>query len=377
MDDGRVFIIWPASGMFAAHEAIKNKELDEEGDGHPCKAEGGVIQCVPIENSAEPLMLPGLPSLPHLRFNIDDEGSDLPAKKPPKLVKIAAGECFILGLTDQGHVVCIDVQGGDEDEGIDHLRAIFTNGVQGWTYLPEYCDIREVVKDPVYAPRENGKPQVLPPKTLRITHISAHFNYFVTYSPGTSSTVLMSFVKREAAAPIESITRTIHPTLQNQDIISVVLGDYHFGALHGDGTLYTWGRYSNGALGLGDPTKLPLGAPGGYSTAEARNEARQRKVIGDIPPPDVEVPSPVRFDWDEPERNRFCFAVAAFGWQMGALVIDLDDSPDDENESLPEKEEKETRHGIEKRSKPSVKSNSIKESGWKKWKRLACGCFGN
>ena len=37
---------------------------------------------------------------------------------------------------------------------------------------------------------------------------------------------------------------TILPELQNKGVISVVLGDYHFGALTATGKLYTWGVYT-------------------------------------------------------------------------------------------------------------------------------------
>jgi SCF-associated factor 1 len=36
--------------------------------------------------------------------------------------------------------------------------------------------------------------------------------------------------------------------------IRVANGDYHWGALTSSGRLYTWGAYSNGALGLGHPS---------------------------------------------------------------------------------------------------------------------------
>ena len=53
-------------------------------------------------------------------------------------------------------------------------------------------------------------------------------------------------------------------------------------------------------------------------------------------PPEVQVPTEVRFDWQEKEeqerkrngqgskKERYCFAVTAGGWHMGALVIDLE-----------------------------------------------------
>ena len=128
---------------------------------------------------------------------------------------------------------------------------------------------------------------------------------------------------------------TIVPELQNKSIISVVLGDYHFGALTSSGALYTWGAYSKGALGLGDPTKLDPGTPGGFLT----EQQRQRAAINRFgTPPDVQVPSEVKFDHNlkKPTR-RFCFAIAAAGWHFGALAIDLEQVlPDDELEDFQE-----------------------------------------
>ena len=112
------------------------------------------------------------------------------------------------------------------------------------------------------------------------------------------------------------------PALQNRNVISVVLGDYHFGALTSTGKLLTWGQYSLGALGLGDPTKILPGQPGGYRTEQQRLQASQWR--GGYPPP-VEEPTEVRFDHGEKQtRKRFCFAATSAGWHMGALVIDLE-----------------------------------------------------
>jgi SCF-associated factor 1 len=115
---------------------------------------------------------------------------------------------------------------------------------------------------------------------------------------------------------------TILPALQNKSVISVVLGDYHNGALTANGKLLTWGNYSRGALGLGDPTTLDVGAPGGFPTAELLKAAVSR--MGGTPPR-VEVPTEVRFDHGLKKKiDRFCFAATAAGWHMGALVIDLE-----------------------------------------------------
>jgi len=104
-------------------------------------------------------------------------------------------------------------------------------------------------------------------------------------------------------------------------VISVVIGDYHNAALTAEGKLFTWGNYSNGALGLGDPARLPPGAPGGFANLQAYQTAmtRQRGT-----PPDVTRPAEVRFDHEGRVNKGFCFAVTAAGWHTGALVIDLE-----------------------------------------------------
>ena len=114
---------------------------------------------------------------------------------------------------------------------------------------------------------------------------------------------------------------TIILGLQNRSVISVVSGNYHLGALTSSGTLLTWGKYSNGALGLGDPGKLPAGSPGGFAKEEQRVRARSY-----ILPPDVSVPTEVRFDHGLEAKGRvrtYCFAAAAGAYNTAALVVDL------------------------------------------------------
>ena len=118
------------------------------------------------------------------------------------------------------------------------------------------------------------------------------------------------------------LPQTLFPSLQNIAVISVILGDYHFGALTATGKLLTWGKYLNGALGLSDPTHIEPGQPGGFSTQDDLQMALNGRRIQ---PPKVDIPTPVRFDYGEKKRkNMFCFATAAAGWHMGALVIKLE-----------------------------------------------------
>jgi hypothetical protein len=114
------------------------------------------------------------------------------------------------------------------------------------------------------------------------------------------------------------------PELQNRSVISIVLGDYHYGALTADGQLLTWGQYSHGALGLGMPTELPLGTPGGY-LSEAQLGQSRRSQWGPLTPPVVTSPFAVHFNHGQnPGGRRFCFAATAAGWHTGALVVCLE-----------------------------------------------------
>jgi|ERR1700722_7633773 len=115
----------------------------------------------------------------------------------------------------------------------------------------------------------------------------------------------------------------ILPALQNKSVISVVIGDYHYAALTASGKLLTWGQYSLGALGLGDPGKLEPGAPGGFETEAQRRDVREmRRRFRPLP---VKIPTEVRFSHGKKKsKDMFCFAAAAAGWHTGALVMDLD-----------------------------------------------------
>lgn len=195
--------------------------------------------------------------------------------------------------------------------------------------LPEFSELKNVREHPTFTKRDT---HVEAPDTMQITHvrhhslpytpaqltpvqISAHFNTFVAYSTGARSVVLIG-------KPNTLLTPQILPALQNREVISVVLGDYHYGALTASGTLLTWGAFSKGALGLGEPSHVPFGQPGGFVDEAQLEAAGMRWGNPRFPPPAVEVPTEVRFD--HRESRQFCFAVTAGGWHMGALVIGLE-----------------------------------------------------
>ncbi|KAG8934250.1 hypothetical protein FRC02_010311 [Tulasnella sp. 418] len=325
-DEGNVFVTWPFSGDFAAEEKEKNAVLDSQG-GREANETNGVVTCTPVRIAAPPLLLPDLPT------NLPNLENDITAGHPatPRLIKIAAGDNFIIGLTDQGHVLSIDITGDhDEPDGLETLRRKFMTRERQWVYLPQYSELSQVRDDPVFG---DGNGSIPPPTSLKITHISAHLLSFVAYSSGASSNVLMG--KKQEVDQVLDFPRTIHPSLQNREIISVQLGDYHFVALTADGTVLTWGAYAEGALGLGNPLELEPGAPGGFASEQDKNLAR---MTGGARPPGVEQPCPVRFDWKS-KGQLFCYSIAAAGWHCGALLIDLDPNSHEEQESSPKQEQ--------------------------------------
>ncbi|KAF8749144.1 rcc1 blip-ii [Rhizoctonia solani] len=274
-----------------------------------------------------PTKLPPIPNnLPALHQDA------LKPDAPPKLVQIAAGDKFVVGLTDGGHVLKLDLPTYDESE----LGRIITRGDLRWNYvrtlsllffasadrlsvhiqqLPKFCEVAHVRNEPGFRPQ--GQEQT-PLEDLKVTHvglvISAQFRTFVVYSTVGSSVVLLGDDHDNPRSP------KIIPELQNRGVISVVLGDYHYCALTSNGELFSWGKYSNGALGLGSPrssidytTPTQIHAP---LLMPHTHHAQPR-------PQDAEVPTQVHFHHEDNVRDRYVFAVAASGWHCGALVIDL------------------------------------------------------
>ncbi|KAF8141567.1 regulator of chromosome condensation 1/beta-lactamase-inhibitor protein II, partial [Boletus edulis] len=299
---GDVYVWWPMHGEVKQLVDARNAAMDEEGL-YPHATEDGTIPCAHWELPTDPYRLPELPRLPKLD-GTNTEEMDV------YIVKVAALDSHLIGLTNRGHVVKILVQTSD------------TARLEGWVYLPQFSE-SEIIKQHL----TSASPDLSSLQDIHITHISAQFETFVAYSTGSSSVVLMGSHETDP-----NTEPRILPALQNINVISVVLGDYHFGALTSTGKLLTWGQYSCGALGLGDPTKIEPGQPGGYRTEQQRQHALQRGGF----PPAVTQPTEVRFDHGEKRnRKRFCFAATSAGWHMGALVIDLEPDPNEEENTVP------------------------------------------
>ncbi|KAG6857477.1 hypothetical protein H0H87_003544 [Tephrocybe sp. NHM501043] len=298
---GDVFVWWPFTGETAQRIEEANAQMNQESDKKASAQPDNSIPCVTWDLNENPARLPSIPRLPDLSGGSNEE-------KPTQLIQIAGLDGHIVGLTNKGHVL-----------KFDSLRSKASLPRGRWEYLPTFSEIEKVKHQFVQLGVDS-------PDFLKVTHISANFLNFIAYSTGSHSVVLIGNTDTTG----ESEPKII-PDLQNKSIISVVLGDYHNAALTSNGKLFTWGAYSRGALGLGDPTALALGAPGGFET----EEERERAVMGRaVEPNTVDIPTEVRFDYGQKRsKERFCFSIAAAGWHTGALVIDLEpDNEDDEVE---------------------------------------------
>ncbi|KAI0318375.1 RCC1/BLIP-II [Amylostereum chailletii] len=306
---GDVLVYWPSSGDISVKYEQLEAELGRNDPSSQARAtEDNRIPCAVVNVTSNPFYLPSIPQLPDLS---EADPSEEEVAAETKLIKIAGLDNNLIGLTNKGHVL--------KFYNLDN-EAFYPSG--RWEYLPKFCNAAEIRKNSAY--RNDGS-TLEPPKALRITHVTAHFHTFVAYSAGADSTILMGGSDTHPETDAE-----IMPSLQKRSVISVVLGDYHRGALTSTGQLLTWGQYSEGALGLGDPRKLAVGAPGGYATEQQLNRARQHFRS----PPDVAEPAEVRFDHQQKNRGgkKFCFAATASGWHMGALVIDLEPERNAEDE---------------------------------------------
>ncbi|KAI0676091.1 RCC1/BLIP-II [Trametes maxima] len=325
MESGDVLVYWPFGNPIKAIEGAKQEELNsiaDPGQNLAAKArvdesEPRIIPCYVWDLAGvDPVRLPPIPAhtLPELqRTGLPQERRD----ETTKLIKIAGMDNCIVGLTNKGHVL-----------RYDHLNGQDTYARGRWEYLPYFSDAEKLQGNAVYNVQEGrDAPLLTPPTTLHIDHISASFKSFFAYSSGPGSVVLMGKAADDddgdQVSP--SLAPTIIPELQNRAVISVVVGDYHYGALTDTGELLTWGAFSKGALGLGDPTLIPFGEPGGYADEQERRGAVHIRWGVMRPPEDVRVPTAVRFDHEgRRKRAKYCFAAAALGWHTGALVIDLD-----------------------------------------------------
>lgn len=112
---GDVLVWWPFDGDRAWYDD-KMKEMDEQGDDTKAKAiEEGAINVIPCsvwQHEFTPRRLPPIPvrMLPDLSHHVEEAQGDS-NWTGIKLVKVAAMEGGLVGLTNKGHVLFFRAMG--------------------------------------------------------------------------------------------------------------------------------------------------------------------------------------------------------------------------------------------------------------------------
>jgi len=124
---GTAFVWNPLEGAVGNAASQRDTEFDNAPDEDMKGMEvDGVIKCYTWTlEGIEPLRLP---ELPHL----DSEATH------PRLVKIAAGDQFIIGLTDGGHVLKLDLTDINQPNAIKELGSLFQKRLRGWEYVSRF-----------------------------------------------------------------------------------------------------------------------------------------------------------------------------------------------------------------------------------------------
>jgi SCF-associated factor 1 len=100
-ESGDVLVFWPFSGQIGRLFIKENAAMDERGDCHAYPTADHRIPCVAWPLRADPLRLPPIPQLPELNHT---ELSQEERSKTTTLIKIAAFDNYLIGLTNKGHV---------------------------------------------------------------------------------------------------------------------------------------------------------------------------------------------------------------------------------------------------------------------------------
>ncbi|CDS01697.1 related to SAF1-protein involved in proteasome-dependent degradation [Sporisorium scitamineum] len=286
---------------------VQDTHTDPPGVGHPTR--------LPI--SVEPLQLPPIVVDQQQKDGQEqDDGTD-------EIVQIAAGEDFILALTQAGALYRIDlrlpmptaedslvrrqvrenmVRDFWRDPAAKIHQALMTRFVQTrakWERLSAF-------EDPQSLPRFNSawleNKQGVRGTVGKISHISAHFRQFVVFhtvvaperqdeeqTKGEETQTLVLLGSSTSAEP------QLIPELQARGVIKVTMGDYHYGALTQKGEILTWGAWSNGALGNWPPPWHPTTdtAEGEEAQEEHEEQEEQESEVGE------------QGESDEGDRGRF------------------------------------------------------------------------
>jgi len=179
---GDVYAWWLFGGTFEDQYRRTVDQLDLDASTKAIVPEGGtVIPCHTWEINKDPVKLPILPDLPDLaETGLPEEE----LRKETKLIKIAAFDNSLVGLTNKGHVLKID--GLTDEDSIQIWRYVSESARMTWTpfllsrdvQLPYYSEIDKVKEHSAFraVTGEDGQetlaPQVdLSSDTMLITHV--------------------------------------------------------------------------------------------------------------------------------------------------------------------------------------------------------------
>jgi SCF-associated factor 1 len=99
---GDVLVFWPSEGEIGRLSEVENAAMDERGDCNAYGTEDRLIPCVTWSLRADPLRIPRIPQLPELESTgVSQEDKS----KTTTLIKIAAFDNHLIGLTNKGHVL--------------------------------------------------------------------------------------------------------------------------------------------------------------------------------------------------------------------------------------------------------------------------------
>lgn len=138
---GDAYVVWPfaETDEFWRENDSRNEELNERPVTDQSRARADakkVIPCATLQIPADPLPLPPIPSdLPILDTSVDERD-----RVPMKLIRVAAGDGFLIGLTNHGHVLSIDLndRGGHGGPALGGMMW-FSNQIRersvGWVYV--------------------------------------------------------------------------------------------------------------------------------------------------------------------------------------------------------------------------------------------------
>jgi len=176
-----VYAWWPFGGTFEDRYRRTVDELDLDASTKAIVPEGGtVIPCHTWEINKDPVKLPILPDLPDLAATGLAEEE---LRKETRLIKIAAFDNSLVGLTNKGHVLKID--GLTDEDSIQIWRYVSENARMTWilfllsrdVQLPYYSEIDKVKEHSAFRATTGEDGQEKPPQvesaseTMLITHV--------------------------------------------------------------------------------------------------------------------------------------------------------------------------------------------------------------